>query len=327
MKRFGSWVVLVLFSVILTGTVTDSRSAPVSAQEKVTEPRFIELDRVAISKKRKDVNGKRRDVWVLRLQGTAKRLPAGTKVEFQVVWRREVLERHVFTIDQSKRVKADFDCTKIDGCIADLFIRTSIAFDRQTPDVRKAMEKRPEDFWINTSPWGDSYLDKSFRVGTEEDLQKQNADVKKFFEEKLRALIALDNEMTQAYDDAKNKVRFVKGDKLDEKGWQQWMAKNVRKPVGKIQKEIGKNRGSIRFFRHKRDLETYLVDIANAVARRSVDRSKLIYKRFELPVAKEDISHGLDVNTRKKPRKKWFKQRIDQLCESQGLEGILELLK
>ena len=111
--------------------------------------------------------------------------------------------------------------------------------DRQTPEVRKALEAKPNRFPPDQPGWPFAYPDQTFEVGTAEDEAAEAAEVKEFFEARLDKIVTLNGEGVDELE--KFKSGEIKEEALKKflTGWMGRMAGIQRDVNGFVDKEPG----------------------------------------------------------------------------------------
>ncbi len=303
--RPSRWVVL------LAVTVLPGAAAAAAAQEAAAPKLPIIINSVSPQKKK--------DGWYLRVVGKAPELPAGTVIDFVVRWLSKDVDAFTVTLDGSRQIREKFLARKITGPIENLHLRAYIHFAKQPESVRKKLEGNPTRFPMKQNPWTYVFMDQGFKVGTEAQLKKQREEIREFFKASLIVLERIESSFTEAHDQAQEKTRFVKNEQFNADAWQQWQEKEVREPLRRIQAKIRASKNNVVFLPFKRDLG-YLGDIGCCVAKRSVERSKALYREQGLSPDPKDLApKDLDLNA-KRQTVKHLRQRAELLMESQGID-------
>ncbi|MCI0651042.1 MAG: hypothetical protein L0Z55_04085 [Planctomycetes bacterium] len=283
------------------------------------EVSFVELSSVTAAWKQPVTPDTKKRTLHIKVAGKTPKLPEGTQVTVHLCWRRETLQEFSLTIDRTKRFSAEFAADQVDACLKDVFIRTLIAFEKQPPEVQEMMTSHPETFWLGTSPWTEVFHDKRFDLGTDEERQKEQEEVREFFKSKVELVSALHARVREEHAAAIAKQRFQKNGAFDAPAWQRWMEREVRTVLRATQQEIRDRQKSSKFLPHGRDLG-YLVDITNAVARIAIDNSKKVYEAHKVEFDNADLyPEKIDTNTSKNATDKFIETRKAQLLESQRL--------
>ncbi len=310
--------------LLLLGAAGDS---VVSGQEEAPQTddqrqiNYVELASVSAKfATKKDEGGAKRDTWKLTVAGKATRLPPGTVVRIEAKYSLITVAEFQLTIDASKRFRTEFEFEHT-GYAKGLFLRTEVDYAKQPTGVQQYMRSKPEEFWLDFTPWPDTFPDHRFDLGEGKDLERQAKEVKGFFEEKIKAVHALEAKLVKEVAAAKNKSSYQKGDKFDESLWQRVMEKEIRDELRKFQKQIAAAKKTLKFYLVERDLN-YLQEIVNTLAGLSLRESKAVHKHFGVPLAESDVApKDLDINARQKASPRFLRKRVEQLCESQELQN------
>ncbi|MEE2857250.1 MAG: hypothetical protein VX949_07625 [Planctomycetota bacterium] len=290
-------------------------AAPLLAQDDSGPPKppptFIELTSIQTTMKK--------DAWQMRLVGKAPDLPAKTVIGFEIRWRTNIVYSFNVELDGTRRIDQIVQLKGLQGSISGLQLRSEIRPRSQPREVQIAMEKEPAKYPVETAPWKQSFWKNKFDLGNAKDIERVSVEAKKFFLTKIRDSLKHQRTFEDARTASIEGTRFLKGGKFDPKSWQSFCEKDVRDPIRKLQGEIKVASKTLTMLPHSRDLK-YLVEIINAVAKRSFDRSRSLYGELGLSPDSADLSPAkIDINCRS-TRLSNLQKTVERLCESQKIE-------
>jgi hypothetical protein len=123
-------------------------------------------------------------------------LPKGVKIQFELQRQGEQVGDPMFyTLENETRKGLKIAWKPKDRLTTDKYVLvTRIPLADQTPEVRQALSAKPTRFPPDSDPWPFSHVQKEFQVGTAEDEAAEAAEVKKFVEDNVEKLLALNNE-------------------------------------------------------------------------------------------------------------------------------------
>jgi hypothetical protein len=274
-------------------------------------PTFIELTSVKVSKVK--------DSWQLRVAGKGTDLPAGCVIDFQIRWRTFVIYDFKITLDGSRRIDEKIDLKGLTGAISGAQLRSEIQPSSQSRKVQDAMAKDPKKYPIETAPWKQSFWRQKFDIGSAADVEKAKKTAQAFFLAKTKEVLGLQRAFEKARTEAIDGARFQKSGKFDGASWQSYVERDCREKIRKLQKEIKDSSKSLDMIPQSRDLK-YLVEIVNAVAKRSYDRSISLYRELGLNPDVADMSpKDIDVNCRS-TKLSSLQKTVERLFESQQID-------
>lgn len=257
------------------------------------------------------------DGWEIHFAGKAPKLPDGTVLDFSLFWRTHPLRSFELTLDGSKRFSEELAFEDLTGFAEDVYLRAKVDFVRQPREVQEAMEKQPDRFDLESSPWSFKFYPQRFSLGSEEELETQNATVQRFFKESLREALSYEKKFSLKKKAAEQKSEFHKDDVFDSAAWQSFVEKEIRDPLRALQEKLRAEGAGLRLLPHLRDFG-YLNEIVNAIARRSYERSRDLYQDLGLSVDPADLSpKDIDINC-KSAKGPYLMKTTERLCESQG---------
>ncbi len=274
-------------------------------------PTFIELTSVQV----KSV----KDAWQLRLVGKASDLPPKSVIGFEIRWRTNIVFAFPVTLDSSRRIDQVIDLKELEGAIGGLQLRSEIRPRSQPREVQIALEKDPKKYPMDTAPWKQSFWKNKFDLGDASEIEKARETAKKFFLVKIRDVLKIQRSFEDGRTAAVSGARFKKSNEFDPKSWQTYCEKEIRDQIRKIQAEMKDRGGTLTMLPHSRDMK-YLVEIVNAVAKRTYDRSRSLYEELGLSPDPADLSPvKIDVNCRS-TRLSNLQKTVERLCESQQID-------
>ncbi|MGE4618539.1 MAG: hypothetical protein AAEJ04_01880 [Planctomycetota bacterium] len=274
-------------------------------------PTFVELTSVQVTKVKDD--------WQLRLSGKASDLPAKTVIGFEIRWRTNIVYAFQVVLDGSRRIDERILLKGLEGSISGLQLRSEIRPRSQPREVQIAMEKDPAKYPVATAPWKQSFWKNKFDLGSAADLEKAKETAQNFFLVRIRDVLKIQRSFEDARDAVVSGTRFQKGGEFDPKSWQVFCEKDVRDLVRKMQTEMKDAAKTLTMLPHSRDMK-YLVEIVNAVAKRTYDRSRSLYQELGLSADPRDLSPvRIDVNCRSTKLSN-LQKTVERLCESQGID-------
>ena len=278
----------------------------------------IDVEKIQVKQSKKADEG-----WVLTISCSKSReikLPEGTLLDCEL----RVGVTPVYYFKHQLGSKSRFkivEKTGLTGFVQNVTLRIKLDYVKQSVPIREYIDKKPQLLPKNRMPWTYKYGANRFDLGDVAKLETQKVEVRKFFKEKIEALVAADRKLSEARKRAIAEEGFQKGGKFDPNGWQAWIEKEVRDPIREIQAEI-RDAPKLKFYAAKRDLDTYLVDLSRAVARRSYARSRDLYEELGLaPDPADSVPKKIDANS-KKYRAKDLKLVIERLRESQQIRDL-----
>src|SRR6266545_4559906 len=138
-------------------------------------------------------------------------LPKGVEVEFELQRQGlKVGDSFLFRLENDNRKNIKVTFNPKDRLTKDNYtFMTRIHLDKQTPEVRKALESKPARFPVDQVPWPHTHVEQAFDVGTAEDEAREQTEVKVYFEGLLDKILALNEEGV-------NEVEKLKGGKTQE---------------------------------------------------------------------------------------------------------------
>ncbi len=301
-------MISLLLSVVLS-------AAPLLAQDDSGPPKppptFIELTSIQTTKKKDD--------WQMRLVGKAPDLPAKTVIGFEIRWRTNIVYSFNVELDGTRRIDQIVELKGLHGSISGLQLRSEIRPRSQPREVQIAMEKEPAKYPVETAPWKQSFWKNKFDLGSARDIERVSEEAQEFFLTKIRDSLKHQRTFEDGRSASIEGTRFMKGGKFDPKSWQAFCKKDVRDPIRKLQGEIKVASKTLTMLPHSRDMK-YLVEIINAVAKRSFDRSRSLYGELGLSPDPDDLSPSkIDINCRS-TRLSNLQKTVERLCESQKIE-------
>ena len=274
-------------------------------------PTFIELTSVKVNKVK--------DEWQLRLSGKGTDLPAGTVVDFEIRYRTFVLYDFKITLDGSRRIDEKITLKGLTGAISGAQLRSEIQPTSQSRKVQEAMSKDPKKYPLETAPWKQSFWRRKFDIGSASDIEKAKLSARTFFLTKTREVLSLQRSFEKARTEAVEGQRFQKSGKFDGASWQSYVERDCREKIRELQREIRTASKSLDMIPQSRDLK-YLVEIVNAVAKRSYDRSISLYQELGLNPNVADMSpKDIDVNCRS-TKLSSLQKTVERLFESQQID-------
>ncbi len=257
--------------------------------------------------------------WVIEFSGKAPLLPEGTIVEFALFWGTHSLRTFELTIDGSRRFNEKREFSDLVGFAAEVFLRAKIDFLRQPREIQEKMEKDPESFPIERSPWSSKFYPQRFPLGTPAELDSQNDLVKAFFLDSLNRALAGEKAFSSARVGAEDGSRFQNSGEFDTAAWQHFVEKEVRDPLRALQREQRSEQAGVRIIPHERDFK-YLNEIINAVALRSYERSRSLYQKLGLSPDPGDFSpKEIDIDC-KRSNSQYLLTTTERLCKSQNID-------
>lgn len=274
-------------------------------------PTFIELTSAKVLK----VKGE----WELRLAGKGTDLPAGTVIDFEIRYRTFVLYGFKITLDGSRRIDEKVPLKGLSGAISGAQLRSEIKPTSQTRKVQEVMSKDPKKYPLETAPWKQSFWRQKFDIGSASDIENAKKSARSFFLTKTREVLALQRSFEKARTEALNGERFQKSGKFDGASWQSYAERDCREKIRELQRDIRTTSKSLDMIPQSRDLK-YLVEIVNAVAKRSYDRSISLYRELDLNPEVADMSpKDIDVNCRSTNLSS-LQKTVERLFESQQID-------
>ncbi|MDE0961164.1 MAG: hypothetical protein OSB09_10315 [Planctomycetota bacterium] len=273
-------------------------------------PTFIELITVQTSQKK--------DVWQMRLVGKAPTLPAKTIIGFEIRWRSSIVYSFSVELDGTRRIDQVIELKGLMGSISNLQLRSEIRPQSQPREVQLAMEKKPAMYPVGTAPWKQSFWKNKFDLGSTSEIEKARVQAQKFFLKKVKDGLKFQRIFEDGRNAALDVTRFQQGGKFDPKSWQSFCTKEVRDPMRKLQAEMKVEAKTLTMLPHLRDMK-YLVEIINAIAKRSFDRSRSLYGELGLSADPDDLSPmKIDINCRS-TKLSSLQKTVERLCESQDI--------
>ena len=305
MKTFPIALLLALL-LCGSGTFAQEDSGPPKPP-----PTFVELTSVQVNKVK--------DVWQLRLVGKATDLPAKSVIGFEIRWRTNIVYAFQVALDSSRRIDQRIDLKGLDGAISGLQLRSEIRPRSQPREVQIAIEKDPKKYPVETAPWKQSFWKNKFDLGNAADIKKATNSAKDFFRTQIGEVLKIQRTFEDGRNAATDGTRFQKGGEFDPKSWKSYCKKDIRDPIRSIQGKM-KVRGKVlSMLPHSRDMK-YLVEIVNAVAKRTYDRSRSLYQEMGLNPDPDDLSPvRIDVNCRSTKLSN-LQKTVERLCESQKID-------
>ena len=274
-------------------------------------PTYIELTSVKVVKVKDD--------WQLRVAGKGTDLPAGTVIDFQIRWRTFVVFDFKIELDGSRRIDEKIILKNLRGALSGCQLRSEIVPASQSRDVQSAMSKNPKQYPIETAPWKQSFWRQKFDIGSATDIEKAKKNAQSFFLAKTKEVLNFQRAFEKARTEAIDGARFQKGGKFDGASWQSFVERDCREKIRKMQKDIKESSKSLDMIPQSRDMK-YLVEIVNAVAKRSYDRSISLYRELGLNPDVADMSpKDIDVNCRSTKLSN-LQKTVERLFESQQID-------
>ncbi len=274
-------------------------------------PTFIELTSVKVNKVKDD--------WQLRLVGKGTDLPAGTVVDFEIRWRTFILYDFKITLDGSRRIDERIKLEGLTGSISGCQLRSEILPASQSREVQAAMAKDPKKYPIETAPWKQSFWRQKFDIGTAADAEKAKQSARSFFLKRTKEVLALQRAFEKARTEALDGARFQKGGKFDGQSWQRYAEEECREKIREMQKAIQESSKTLDMIPQSRDVK-YLIEIVNAVAKRSYDRSISLYRELGHNPDVADLSpKDIDVTCRSTKLSN-LQKTVERLFESQQID-------
>ena len=256
--------------------------------------------------------------WQVKFAGAAPKLPAGTVIKFSLCWRTKRLSEFELTLKGSRRFNETQVFENLQGFAKNVFLRAEIDFFRQPREVKEAMEKDSDTFDLERNPWSVRFYEQRFNLGSDTDIEKQKETAKAWFRDRLKETLAAEKLFTTRRKAVEAGSAFQKGGSFDSEAWQKFLEAEIREPLRKSQEEIRKGAKTFLILPHQRDL-SYLEEISGAVALRSYERSRSLYKKLGLTPDPGDFSPR-DINVDcKSSKSKYLTQRTQQLCKSQKI--------
>lgn len=276
-----------------------------------TAPGLVELNRVTATLK----NGK----WMIAVNGRAPLVPVGAQFQVQVRYSYQVLEVFTFTLDSTKRFDLEFESHQLSGVMDRLYVSFLIPVEAQGPAVLEAIEKAPDKFPANGSPWATAFTDKPFQLGTDEELSARVDTINEFFKKNMIALrqVAIDLENGRA--SALDKTSYHKDGAFDAEAWRKFIEEDVRDRLRQLQAQIIETTKATTYLDCPRDV-TLLKELAAGVAARTYERSRSLYEELGLSVDPADMSpRDLDINTKKQATGKYLNGLLERLAEARKI--------
>ncbi len=274
-------------------------------------PTFVELTSVQPSKKK--------DVWQLRVVGKANDLPAKTVIGFELRWRTNIVYSFSVELDGTRRIDTTIPLAGLEGTLGGLQLRSEIRPNSQPREVQLVMEKDPKKYPVETAPWKQSFWKKKFDLGSAADIEKARIEAQSYFLKQIKGGLKLQRIFESARTAALDGSRFQKAGKFDPKSWQSFCEKDVRNPIRALQQDMKDFSKTLTMLPHSRDMK-YLVEIVNAIAKRSFDRSRSLYSELGLTPDTDDLSPvRIDINCRSTKLSN-LQKTVERLCESQQIE-------
>jgi len=123
-------------------------------------------------------------------------LPKGIEVEFELQRQGlKVGESLLYRLDNDNRKNIKITFNSKERLTRDKYtFMTRISPDKQTPEVRKALEAKPQRFPPDQVPWPYAHVDQAVAVGTDEDEARESAEVKAYFEGQVEKILDLNEE-------------------------------------------------------------------------------------------------------------------------------------
>lgn len=249
--------------------------------------------------------------WVVRVTGKAPAVPQGTKVDFELTWRSQLIESFEVVIegaDFSAELKPKRALVTPD----DFVWRTSIRPEKQSPTVRRTLERDAENFPPGSTYWVDYHFDHPFKLATAAEVEAELGDLRTFFVERFTNLAKLDRSVRDKVQAVQAGTDMVQGGKFAADQWRKWFAKDVLAPIRKIQEEITKSHEVARFaaFRHTLEL---LNEVSRGVAKRALGSQQDLFREKQVELPEEDkVPKDLDTETR---RRRVSDRELNQLIE------------
>jgi hypothetical protein len=286
---------LFLFSTSISSSICNSSAASLSAQEEVHTP-YVVIDSVA-SKKTK---GKE---WKLTVRGKIhKDVPSGTKVTFVLLWLGQTVDELVYK-GSSGNFVAELKSKKVYVSPKPFQFRTEIRLDKQDSKVKKALNKDAERFPAGLAPWTDHHFDKTFQIGSAEDLAASMGKIHEFFTTRYNLLAKIDGEVAKKVEAISEGTEMVtKDDNLESKKWNKWYKDEVLEPIIKAQKEVEDafKTEEMRPYRHSLYI---LKQLAGGVALRAQKQQAEVFDTYSIDLSKEQKKpKGLNTSFYKKKR-------------------------
>lgn len=307
-SRSISMILSIALATVLCGSVCWAQE---DSGPPKPPPTFIELTSIQIKKVK--------EAWNLRLVGKAPLLPAKTVIGFEIRWRTNIVFAFPIELDGSRRIDQEIELKGLEGAIGGLQLRSEIRPRSQPREVQIALEKDPKKYPMETAPWKQSFWKKKFDLGNSSEIDKQISQAKEFFRVRIRDVLKIQRSFEQARDAAVAGTRFQKGGQFDPKTWQAYCEKDARDDIRRIQTEMKAKSKTLMMLPHSRDMK-YLVEIVNAVAKRTYDRSRSLYQELGLKADPADLSPvRIEVNCRS-TRLSNLQKTVERLCESQKID-------
>lgn len=264
--------------------------------------------------------------WVITVVGAAPKVPVGTKVDFQITWRSQVLESFRETLDSPSQFTVTLKPKSGFATTDDLLLQTLISLKDpesgqsiQSKKVQDAIKADPVTFAPERAPWTDYHFDRTFRLTTAEDLEAELVEVRKFFEDRYLALAGLDRAVSDRVKAVQAGTEFMNKDKFESKKWRKWFDDDVVKPIVDLQKELEKTQQNPKFVPYRTPL--YLLsELSNAIGKRVLAAQSDLYKEkgVELSAKEAEPEDLSTVVRRKKVTKRYLAGLVSQIQKALG---------
>ena len=251
--------------------------------------------------------------------GKANDLPAKTVIGFEVRWRTNIVYSFSVALDGTRRIDTTIPLAGLKGTLGGLQLRSEIRPNSQPREVQLVMEKNPKKYPVETAPWKQSFWKNKFDLGSATDIEKARIEAQSYFLKKIKGGLKVQRTFETARTEALDGARFQKAGKFDPKSWQAFCEKDVRDPIRALQQDMKDSSKTLTMLPHSRDMK-YLVEIVNAIAKRSFDRSRSLYSELGLTPDTDDLSPvRIDINCRSTKLSN-LQKTVERLCESQQIE-------
>lgn len=307
-----SRVVVVLLGCLCFGQVAQ-------AQSETREP-FIKLTSI----KAKENDGK----WIIKVQGKAPDVPKGTKVDFEMTWRSQLVQSFRQTLSSPGSFTVELKPKKAVASSEKFQIRTVIyVLDPiktkkkvQSKAVQQEFDKKQDRFNPAAAPWTDYHFDLEFQLATQEEIAAELASIQEFFESRYVKLSEIDRDVRTKAKGVREGTEFTKNEKFQLDKWRKWFADDVVKEIISIQKEITEGHENKRFMPYRLPL-ALMTDLSAAIAKRALQQQKKLFKEKSAELKTEDKEHeGLDADPRtRRVSSRTLQRLVNEIQEHIGL--------
>lgn len=224
----------------------------------------------------------------IQVKARCPEVPEECKIDFVLTWKSRTIESYEVTPDNG-RVETEFKVGKVPRTRDDFYFRTIIYPEKQSPAVKKAIEKLPVAFDPHLAPWTDHHSFQKFKLFQAEEFKESRAGIRKELEQKLETIRKLDEEVREAYDLALIGERFAAKDgTFDVTAWRAWLDGHVLEQLKKLRENIAEWQTESRYLPYQRSLWA-LDRLTNRVASRVLEHSVELYEFYRLEPLRADV--------------------------------------